>query len=151
MQCIHRSFNPTEAEIVAGLLRTEGCSVHVFENGLSRLQWYHVIAFGGVRVMVDDQDVAAATEVLARWQRGDYCLDDDDRCPRCDSSEIEENPGYRGWAFFFGCLLGFPLWPMLKWRERCMTCGYHWKVTPPDTYAELNPSIVNEKKTAHTP
>ena len=135
-----------EAEIVAGLLRAEGCGVHVFENGLSRLQSYEVIAFDGMRVMVTDADLETATAVLARWQQGDYGLDDDDCCPRCHSGDIEENPNYRGWAFFFGCFPGLPLWPALKWRERCRSCGYHWKATMPDTYAEVNPIIAEDRR-----
>lgn len=146
MRCVHRSYDHTQAEIVAGLLRAEGCQVYVFENGLSRLRWYEVIAFGGARVMVADEDLESATEVLARWQHGDYCLDDDDRCPRCDSGDIEENPGYRGWAFFFGCVVGLPLWPMFKWRQRCRSCGHRWKATPPDTYAEASRSIAEASK-----
>lgn len=138
MHCVHRSFDHTEAEIVAGLLRAEGCTAHVFENGLSRLRWYEVIAFGGARVMVDDADLDPAIEVLARWREGDYCLEDDDRCPRCNSSDIEENPNYRGWSFFFGCGLGLPLLPVLKWRERCKACGHRWKATPPANYRETS-------------
>lgn len=135
MRCVHRSFNHAEAEIVAGLLREEGCIAFVFENGLSRLEWHKVIAFGGARIMVPDACLELAREVLGRWQRGDYCLDDDERCPRCQGSDIEENPSYRGWAFFFGCFLGLPIWPALKWRQRCNTCGLHWKANPPDGYA----------------
>jgi hypothetical protein len=146
MQRVHRSFDPTEADIVAGLLRAEGCPAHVFENGLSRLKWYQVIAFGGAMVTVSDENLDAATEILARWRRGDYCLDDDDRCPRCDSADIEANPNYRGWAFFFGCLLGLPLWPALKWRERCRSCGNRWKAIPLETYAQLRPSIAEERR-----
>jgi hypothetical protein len=118
----------------------------VFENGLSRLKWYEVIAFGGARVMVADEDLNTANEVLAHWRHGDYCLEDDDRCPRYDSSDIEENPSYRGWSFFFGCVMGLPLWPMLKWRERCKSCGYRWKATPPDAYAEVKPTIAEDRK-----
>ncbi len=141
MQCVYRAFNHTEAEIVADLLRVEGCPAWVFENGLSRLKWYQVIAFGGALVMVPDESCDEALQILVRWQRGDYCLDveDDLCCPRCASASVEENPNYRGWAFFFGCFLGLPLIPMLKWRERCKACGYHWKATPPNIYAELTP------------
>jgi hypothetical protein len=138
MRRVHRSFDYTEAEIVASLLRTEGCPAHVFENGLSRLKWYQVIAFGGPVVVVADEYLDAANDVLARWRRGDYCLESEDRCPRCDSRDIEDNPNYRGWAFFFGCFLGLPLWPALKWRERCRSCHYHWKALPPDSYAAMN-------------
>ena len=146
---VHRSFDHTEAEIVAGLLRAEGCPAYAFENGLSRLKWYQVIAFGGAVVMVPDEYLDTATDVLARWRRGDYCLDDDDRCPRCASSDIEENPNYRGWAFFLACFLGLPLWPALKWRERCRSCGHHWKAAPPDSYAELNPQAASIRKPKH--
>ncbi|MBD8882238.1 DUF2007 domain-containing protein [Rhodanobacter sp. 7MK24] len=146
MRCVHRSYDHAEAEIVAGLLREEGCIAFVFENGLSRLKWYQVIAFGGFLVMVPDACLVQARDVLDHWRRGDYRLDCDDCCPRCQSTDIEGNPNYRGWAFFFGCFLGLPIWPALKWRERCKSCGYHWKAIP-DTYAEL--SVSSDKAAAH--
>ena len=149
MRCVHRSYGQAEAEIVAGLLREEGCVAFVYENGLSRLEWYKVIAFGGPLVVVPDACVAQARDVLDRWRRGDYSVECDDRCPRCDSGDIEENPNYRGWAFFFGCFLGLPLWPALKWRERCKSCGHHWKATLPDTYAELNKLVSPTDAHAH--
>lgn len=149
MQCVHRSYDHAEAEIVAGLLREEGCAAFVFENGLSQLKWYQVIAFGGPLVMVPDACVTRARDVLDHWRRGDYCLDCEDRCPRCDGSDIEENPSYRGWAFFFGCFLGLPIWPALKWRERCKSCGYHWKAVPPDTYAELTRQTAETRTRGH--
>lgn len=141
MRCVHRSFDHTEAEIVGGLLRAEGCPAHVFENGLSRLRWYEVIAFGGARVMVDDADLDSAIEVLARWRKGDYCLASDDCCPRCNSPEIEENPNYRGWSYFVSCGLGLPVLPVLKCRERCKACGHRWKATPPASYRQTTLSV----------
>ncbi|AGG88467.1 MULTISPECIES: putative signal transducing protein [Rhodanobacter] len=149
MRCVHQSFDHTEAEIVAGLLREEGCTAFVFENGLSRLKWYQVIAFGGSVVMVPDACLEQASDVLDHWRRGDYRVEDDDQCPRCHSSDIEENPNYRGWAFFFGCFLGLPIWPALKWRERCKSCGHHWKATPPDTYAEWGKLGAKTEAPAH--
>jgi Putative prokaryotic signal transducing protein len=149
MMCVYRSFDHTEAEIVAGLLREEGCPAFAFENGLSRLKWYQAIAFGGSVVMVPDESLEQANDVLDCWRRGDYRLEDDDECPRCHSSDIEENPNYRGWAFFLGGFLGLLLWPVLKWRERCKSCGHHWKAIPPDTYAELSPSIAETGTAAH--
>jgi Putative prokaryotic signal transducing protein len=137
VRCVYQAYDHADAEIVAGLLRAEGCIAFVFENGLSRLKWYQVIAFGGLRVMVPDACFAQALEVLDHWRHGDYRLDCDDQCPRCDCTDIEENPNYRGWAFFLGSLLGLPLWPALKWRERCRACGYRWKAVLPGTYAAM--------------
>ncbi len=149
MRCVHRSFDHTEAEIVAGLLREEGCTAFVFENGLSRLKWFQVIAFGGFVVMVPDACHAQARDVIDCWWRGEYRIGSDDRCPRCQSSDMEENPNYRGWAYFFGCFLGLPIWPALKWRERCKSCGHHWKAVPPDTYAELSKLAVEAETRGH--
>ena len=149
MRCVHQSFDHIEAEIVAGLLREEGCTAFVFENGLSRLKWYQVIAFGGSVVTVPDACLEQASDVLDHWRRGDYRLEDDDQCPHCHGSDIEENPNYRGWAFFFGCFLGLPIWPVLKWRERCTSCGHHWKAIPPDTYAELGKLVAETETPAH--
>lgn len=146
MQCVFRSFDHTEAEIVADLLRMEGCPAQAFENGLSRLKWANVIAFGGALVMVTDESHDAAIEILANWRRGDYCLNTDNElhCPRCASDDVEENPDYRGWAFFLGCFIGLPLFWAIKWRERCKSCGYHWKATPPNAYAALTAALANE-------
>ena len=139
MRCVFRSFDHTQAEIVADLLRAEGCPAHVFENGLSRLQWTYVIAFGGARVTVSDERQVDAVKIVERWEQGEYSLDTDDdlRCPRCTSRDVEQDPRYRGWAFFFGCLIGFPLFPRMKWRERCRSCKHHWRALPPHAYAEL--------------
>jgi Putative prokaryotic signal transducing protein len=151
MLCVYRSFDLTEAEIVAGLLRVEDCPAYVFENGLSRLEWPYVIAYGGPRVVVADENRNRAVEILTRWSRGEYCLgvDDDNRCPRCSSHEVESNPNYRGWAFSLGIFTGLPLVWSLKWRVRCKSCRFHWKSTPQHTYAELNAAISEAEKIAH--
>ena len=147
MHCVYRSFDHTEAEIVASLLRAEGCLAEAFENGLSRLYWSHVIAFGGSRVMVSNEHKDAASEVMTRYQNGEYLLEDSDDllCPRCGSANVEENPNYRGWAFVLGSVIGLPLFWFMKWRERCKSCGYHWKATPLHTYAKLEPPAVGTK------
>lgn len=138
MQCVFRAFDHTEAEIVADLLRVEGCPAYVFENGLSRLEWYRVIAFGGARVMVSNERCDKAIRIISCWQRGDYSLDgDDDRCPHCGDPEVEENPNHRGWAFVLGGLLALPLFPMLKRRKRCRACSYRWKAQSSHSYGEL--------------
>jgi hypothetical protein len=143
MLCVHRSFDLTEAEIVASLLREEGCPAYVFENGLSRLEWPYVIAYGGLRVVVADENRKHAVEILTRWRRGEYCLDadDDDSCPRCASHGVESNPNYRGWAFFLAFFTSLPLVWSLKWHKRCVSCKFHWKAKPQQTYAELNAAI----------
>ena len=140
MLCVYRSFDYAEATIIADLLMVEGCAAHCFENGLSRINWPYVIAYGGFRVVVPDGDVRLAVDILARWRAGDYGIEasDDPACPRCSSTDTEANPNYRGWAFVVPQILfGLPLvWP-LKWRERCKSCGFRWKAKPAQSYAEL--------------
>jgi hypothetical protein len=149
VRCVHQSYDHAEAEIIAGLLREEGCTAFVFENGLSRLEWYRVIAFGGPRVMVPDTCFAHAHDVLDRWRRGDYRLECEDQCPRCHGGDIEENPNYRGWAFVLPFLISLPLlWP-LKWRMRCKSCGLHWKVPPKYTYAVMAAAVHDAEMNAH--
>jgi len=151
VQCVYRSFDHAEAEIVANLLRVEGCPAYVFENGLSRLNWPSVIAYGGFRVVVADGSRNDAVEVLARWRRGDYCLDTSDNlfCPRCTSGNVEENPNYRGWAFVLPFFIGLPLFWPLKWRMRCKSCRFHWKTPPPHTYAAMSAAAHDAEKKRH--
>ncbi len=135
MRCVYRSFDHTEAEIAAALLREQGCPAYVFENGLSRLYWPYVLAYGGARVTVADADRDAALDILGRWRNGEYALTEDDiepdalRCPRCQSSEVERDDRRRDWAFALTYLIGLPLlWP--AWREHCRACGFRWKAPP---------------------
>lgn len=149
MRCVYRSFDQADAEIVAGLLREEGCLAFVFENGLSRLKWYQSIAFGGMRVVVPEVCVAQAQAVLDQWRNGHYCLECDDQCPRCHGTDIKENPNYRGWAFFLGGFIGLPIWPALKWRERCRSCGHRWKAALPGSYANIGTAVAASDTSAH--
>ena len=142
MRCVYRSFDHTEAEIVAALLRAQGCDAHVFENGLSCLIWPQVTAYGGTRVTVADTDRHAALDILARWNKGEYALAEDDadhdplRCPRCRSDEVESDDRYRGWSFVIAYLTGLPLlWP--KWRERCRSCDFRWKAASQKTHRHM--------------
>ncbi len=141
MYCAFRSYDLAEAEIIAALMCAEDCPADVLDTGMSRISWPYVIAYGGFRVVVANHHRARAGEILDDFQNGQYALptDDDLCCPRCRSHAVEENPNYRGWAFFLPSILFFLpiLWP-LKGHMRCRACRWRWKELPAGSYAELS-------------
>ena len=61
-----------EAELVRGLLESEGIQAFVFDTEHIRINWMLSNALGGVRVMVNRSDLDSANLVLANWRSGQY-------------------------------------------------------------------------------
>lgn len=70
---------PWEAEIVRSLLESEGIQAFVFDAGHVQINWAISNAVGGVRVMVNPQDLEQAEELVKAWRDGELeqVLDDE--------------------------------------------------------------------------
>ena len=62
---------PWEAEIIRSLLESEGIQAFVFDAGHVQLNWAISNAVGGVRVMVNPQDLEQSKEIVQAWRAGD--------------------------------------------------------------------------------
>lgn len=77
MISVFRSSNYIEAQLLAGLLRQYGVEVFVqgalLQGGVGELP-----PLGHLALMVDDSDRSAAEHIIARYERGELALDDED-------------------------------------------------------------------------
>ena len=79
---------------------------------------------GGIRIQVDENDLARAREILKDElppaNRGMF------ECPKCKSDSVAYEKISKRFAFLSLLLIGIPLlW--FKGECRCNACGYKWK------------------------
>jgi Putative prokaryotic signal transducing protein len=53
-----------EAEMAKGLLDSAGIESFLFDDNIVRMDWFNAIALGGVKLLVDPQNVDAANHIL---------------------------------------------------------------------------------------
>lgn len=77
MVSVYSCSNYIEAQLLAGLLRQHGIDVFVqgahLQGGIGELP-----AMGHLALMVEDRDRTAAELIIARYERGDLAIDEDD-------------------------------------------------------------------------
>jgi hypothetical protein len=73
---VARLFDPTEAEMLRGLLEAEGVPAMVADAHTSRAISFLQTAIGGVRILVPESYQEKAREVLRADARGDYTIDE---------------------------------------------------------------------------
>ncbi|WP_158885850.1 DUF2007 domain-containing protein [Rhodanobacter sp. L36] len=76
--CLTRTNSPVHAELLCGLLGSEGIHAVAADANLVRVNSVWTQALGGIRVMVSESDVVQARGVLEAFRRGDYALSSDD-------------------------------------------------------------------------
>lgn len=53
-----------DAHIALGRLHAEGIDAHLADEHLVQTDWLYAIAVGGIKLQVEEKDVARATEIL---------------------------------------------------------------------------------------
>jgi hypothetical protein len=76
--CLTRTGSPVHAELLCGLLGSEGIHAVAADANLVRVNSVWTQALGGIRVMVRESDVVHARDVLEAFRRGDFTLPSDD-------------------------------------------------------------------------
>jgi hypothetical protein len=125
MTTIASFTKPEDAHLLRMRLEAYGVSAYVQDESFVNLDMLYSNAIGGVRVQVADEDVPAATELLAT-DTGINDQTDSLKCPKCGSTAIENERFSRRWAYLSIALLGFPLLYFRR-RFRCSDCLYTWK------------------------
>lgn len=72
-----RALEPVQAHILQARLQAEGIPVFIADEGLVQTNPLWTMALGGVRVMVPEQLLQRAQEVMRALQEGRYALDED--------------------------------------------------------------------------
>lgn len=124
---VQRFYHPTDAQIAAGRLRSEGIPVLMPEINHATANWLLATGLGGIRLQVPAQYAEQATAILSENHELDES--DDLICPECGSSNTKTSAGSWKVAFLAVHLLSIPL----PWRARsqnCLDCYANW--TPND-------------------
>ncbi len=113
-----------EADLLCMKLAENGIETFVPDQNTASLQPLFSNAMGGVRIQINENDLARAREVLKdelpQINRGVF------ECPNCRSDSVEYEKRSRRFAFLCLLLIGIPL--LFFRREcRCNACGYKWK------------------------
>ena len=103
MKRAHWSSDYADAHVVEAMLKANGLHAWVFDAGVSRIDWFKTLAYGGYRVMVPDGDFERARALVASYRDGalEVGADDGDGvcCPRCGTGDAISDPGPRRRAF----------------------------------------------------
>ena len=116
------------AHVARATLENAGIQAFVVNENLATMQWMYTTAIGGVQVLVDPDDAAAALETLSSMESADMASDADaadHACPRCVQGVLEPSDlGFRSRAL--SLLLGLPF---VLWRKRvkCSRCGHSFR------------------------
>jgi hypothetical protein len=121
-----RFLQPWRADLALSLLRSEGVTGYLADDHLARTEPISSILAGGIRLLVDGEDLTRAREILERAEQGDLALPawegdpyrkhmservaapGEVRCQRCGSSHLEVKKG---------------LWRIFSPGYRCRVCG----------------------------
>ena len=74
---VARYLVPTEAHVVCGCLQAAGIAAVVVDDQYVQANLLLAPAIGGVRVLVPEDELAAAQEVLQAFERGDLAIGED--------------------------------------------------------------------------
>lgn len=122
---------PLEARVALGRLEDEGIPVFLADENVVTMDWTWSNALGGVRLQVPENHAARAADILsapAPFVEPDPIeeADDEDRCPSCGSTQVEDRSLGRRLVYASWVVLGVPI-PFIRRARRCVACGSRWR------------------------
>jgi tetratricopeptide (TPR) repeat protein len=118
-----------EAYVPKGLLEAEGIWAFIADEYTVTANWLYSRVLKGVKLQVRESDLEAARRILGLEEavpEEEAKVPEEERCPRCGSTNIQYRWFSSRWVFLSWLLLGFPL-PFLKRRWVCNHCGHEWR------------------------
>ena len=115
MKTIASYAKPDDAFLARARLEGSGVAASIRDEHTISTDWFYSNAIGGVRVEVEDEDVARAREILELPPIEKGIL----TCPRCGSENVRlrELSAWTAMSLF----LGFPL-PVKTRQADCISC-----------------------------
>jgi hypothetical protein len=94
MQRVYRCFDLLQAHAIAASLRHDGIQAHVFDADFVRQDWFKMLAYGGFRIVVPNEDASRAAENIRLYQEGALSLHDVEgaACPNCGEHSGHDDP-----------------------------------------------------------
>lgn len=141
---VRRYRDLMEAFLGRSLLESAGISSWVADENLVRMDWFYSNAVGGMRLQVDENDEAAAREILEERAPRTITFGEEEAfvqpiCPKCGSTEVAMGDGTeRGRSLAALYVLAIPV-PPRKPMWHCEACGAHWVDTENDEGREGQP------------
>jgi hypothetical protein len=91
---IHTTYDLLEAHLITAMLREHGVDAWLFDADFVRQDWFKSIAFGGYRIVANDDSIADANEILRQYKNGGLALPEEHRlvCPRCSQEDGSGDP-----------------------------------------------------------
>jgi hypothetical protein len=122
-----------EAQVAKGVLDSAGIPCFLRDEHAVRLEWVWSNLLGGVRLQVNEENRAAAEELLAQPIPEQIQMDgeiayDQPRCPRCGSLDIHYQAIHER-AGMASIILFVPV-PIPKRAWRCNSCEAEWRELP---------------------
>ncbi len=68
METVTTFHKGEDAYLFRAFLESEGIQAHVFDEYVLQMQWLYTAAVGGVRVVVDEEDLERAMELLEAYE-----------------------------------------------------------------------------------
>lgn len=122
MRRAHTTFDLLEGHILTSLLRDNGIEAWLFDADFVRQDWFKMLAYGGYRVVVRDEDVTDARALLDQYHADELALADEHGapCPHCLHAAASDDPQPRRNVFL--AMLVLPIVEFLAFL--------HWKLSP---------------------
>jgi hypothetical protein len=119
-----------EALLAKGSLDSSGIESVLADDNVVRVDWLWSNLLGGVKLLVDAENVETANEILNQpipenFDAGGFEDYQQPRCPRCESLDVSFEELYKPLAY--GSLfVGLPL-PVHRKGWICQSCRYTWQ------------------------
>jgi hypothetical protein len=94
MRRAHTTFDLLEGHILTGMLRDSGIEARLFDADFVRQDWFKILAYGGYRVVVRDEDVSDARTLLNQYHEDALALTGEHHspCPNCLHAAASDDP-----------------------------------------------------------
>lgn len=124
--CLARYSDAVEAETARGVLDANGLYAVVFDGDFAQTAWHLSTAIGGVRLMVPEEEAAAARRLLEMPAPEDGEFDAIDACPKCGGQDIAQLFD-AWWSLPLSVLFGM-IFLFRRTRRHCRGCGHDWRI-----------------------
>jgi hypothetical protein len=128
---VRRYRDLTEAIVGRSLLESAGIPAWIADEHIVRMNWFLSNSVGGMRLQVDEQDEAAALEILEQEVPATIPYGEEETyvqptCPKCGSAEITLGGGTEsGRSLVALYVLSVPV-PPREAAWHCEACGAEW-------------------------
>ncbi|NLT02614.1 MAG: DUF2007 domain-containing protein [Bacteroidales bacterium] len=128
---------PTEAHMVQGYLASEGIESVLKDENITQIQPFYSNAVGGVKLLVREEDVEVALQVL---EKGGYLHPekvekvevvyrtketDEKHCPFCQSENVGKKKVPDVLMLLVSVVFG-AIFPVFRRVNKCFDCGKEW-------------------------